>query len=234
MGNDSPLAVLSGKNKTLYHYFKQLFAQVTNPPIDPDPGGAGHVARLVHRTETQPARRRRDEPAAAARSLTARCSISSRWKRSATSSAIRTASSGRSSSTSLIRWHGARRPSRPGSRALRAQAEDAVRAGYSHPHPFGPQLRPRPRLRSRRCSALVGHSSPSRAKGLRTSTGSRRGNRLGAGSASLRAARRLRRRSRASIPRAARRSTRLGRTTWQRMSTARKRARASSRPSGRV
>ena len=35
MGNDSPLAVLSSKNKTLYSYFKQLFAQVTNPPIDP-------------------------------------------------------------------------------------------------------------------------------------------------------------------------------------------------------
>ena len=35
MGNDAPLAVLSGKNKTLYQYFKQLFAQVTNPPIDP-------------------------------------------------------------------------------------------------------------------------------------------------------------------------------------------------------
>ena len=35
MGNDSPMAVLSNKNKTLYHYFKQLFAQVTNPPIDP-------------------------------------------------------------------------------------------------------------------------------------------------------------------------------------------------------
>jgi glutamate synthase (NADPH/NADH) large chain len=35
MGNDSPLAVLSTKNKTLYHYFKQLFAQVTNPAIDP-------------------------------------------------------------------------------------------------------------------------------------------------------------------------------------------------------
>jgi glutamate synthase (NADPH/NADH) large chain len=35
MGNDLPLAVLSAKNKTLYHYFKQLFAQVTNPPIDP-------------------------------------------------------------------------------------------------------------------------------------------------------------------------------------------------------
>lgn len=34
MGNDSPLAVLSNKNKPLYNYFKQLFAQVTNPPID--------------------------------------------------------------------------------------------------------------------------------------------------------------------------------------------------------
>jgi glutamate synthase (NADPH/NADH) large chain len=35
MGNDSPLAVLSTKNKPLYNYFRQLFAQVTNPPIDP-------------------------------------------------------------------------------------------------------------------------------------------------------------------------------------------------------
>lgn len=35
MGNDSPLAVMSDKNKPLYNYFKQLFAQVTNPPIDP-------------------------------------------------------------------------------------------------------------------------------------------------------------------------------------------------------
>jgi len=35
MGNDAALPVLSAKNKPLYHYFKQLFAQVTNPPIDP-------------------------------------------------------------------------------------------------------------------------------------------------------------------------------------------------------
>ncbi|MBA3771159.1 MAG: glutamate synthase subunit alpha [Ramlibacter sp.] len=35
MGNDSPLAVLSSRDKPLYSYFKQLFAQVTNPPIDP-------------------------------------------------------------------------------------------------------------------------------------------------------------------------------------------------------
>jgi glutamate synthase (NADPH/NADH) large chain len=35
MGNDAALPVLSNKNKPLYNYFKQLFAQVTNPPIDP-------------------------------------------------------------------------------------------------------------------------------------------------------------------------------------------------------
>ena len=35
MGNDAPLAILSARNKPLYHYFRQLFAQVTNPPIDP-------------------------------------------------------------------------------------------------------------------------------------------------------------------------------------------------------
>ena len=35
MGNDAALAVLSDKPRLLYDYFKQLFAQVTNPPIDP-------------------------------------------------------------------------------------------------------------------------------------------------------------------------------------------------------
>ncbi|HLQ31124.1 MAG TPA: glutamate synthase large subunit, partial [Chloroflexota bacterium] len=35
MGTDTPLAVLSDRPQTLFQYFKQLFAQVTNPPIDP-------------------------------------------------------------------------------------------------------------------------------------------------------------------------------------------------------
>ncbi|MAZ27075.1 MAG: glutamate synthase large subunit [Cytophagaceae bacterium] len=34
MGNDTPLAVLSERPQLLYNYFKQLFAQVTNPPLD--------------------------------------------------------------------------------------------------------------------------------------------------------------------------------------------------------
>ncbi len=35
MGNDTPLAILSDKPQRLFNYFKQQFAQVTNPPIDP-------------------------------------------------------------------------------------------------------------------------------------------------------------------------------------------------------
>lgn len=35
MGDDTPMAVLSSKSRTLYDYFRQQFAQVTNPPIDP-------------------------------------------------------------------------------------------------------------------------------------------------------------------------------------------------------
>jgi len=35
MGNDAPMAVLSDRAKPFYNYFRQLFAQVTNPPIDP-------------------------------------------------------------------------------------------------------------------------------------------------------------------------------------------------------
>ena len=35
MGTDTPIAVLSDKSRLLYDYFKQNFAQVTNPPIDP-------------------------------------------------------------------------------------------------------------------------------------------------------------------------------------------------------
>lgn len=47
MGTDTPLAVLSDRPQLLYNYFKQLFAQVTNPPID------AHREELVTSTFTQ-------------------------------------------------------------------------------------------------------------------------------------------------------------------------------------
>ena len=44
MGNDAPLAVLSNQHPPLFNYFKQLFAQVTNPPLDPIREETGHVS----------------------------------------------------------------------------------------------------------------------------------------------------------------------------------------------
>jgi glutamate synthase (NADPH/NADH) large chain len=51
MGNDVPLACLSDRPQALFNYFKQLFAQVTNPPIDPR--RAGDVAHQLHRHRAQ-------------------------------------------------------------------------------------------------------------------------------------------------------------------------------------
>ena len=57
MGNDAALAVLSDRQPPLFSYFKQLFAQVTNPPIDP--------IREVRRDEPSGGRRRGGQPAVA-------------------------------------------------------------------------------------------------------------------------------------------------------------------------
>jgi len=46
MGDDAPMPVLSGRPHLLYDYFKQRFAQVTNPAIDPLREGQGLT--LVH------------------------------------------------------------------------------------------------------------------------------------------------------------------------------------------
>ena len=55
MGNDTPLAVLSNKPQLLYDYFKQLFAQVTNPPIDCIREEIDHLGRDAPRLRGQPA-----------------------------------------------------------------------------------------------------------------------------------------------------------------------------------
>ncbi len=43
MGDDTPIPILSQKPRVLFDYFKQRFAQVTNPPIDPLRGKIGDV-----------------------------------------------------------------------------------------------------------------------------------------------------------------------------------------------
>jgi len=102
MGNDSPLAVLSNKNKMLYHYFKQLFAQVTNPAIDPIREEL--VMSLVSFIGPKPNLLGIDELNRRCGSrCRSRCSTSTKWRRCGTSSAIPAASSRPSSSTSPIR-----------------------------------------------------------------------------------------------------------------------------------
>jgi len=54
MGTDTPLAVLSSQNQLLYNYFKQLFAQVTNPHR-PDPRRDHHLHHHPARLGGQPA-----------------------------------------------------------------------------------------------------------------------------------------------------------------------------------
>ena len=58
MGTDTPLAVLSNKPQLLSNYFKQLFAQVTNPPIDCIREEIITVHRDGHRLGAQPAQAR--------------------------------------------------------------------------------------------------------------------------------------------------------------------------------
>ena len=57
MGNDLPLAVLSDRRPVLYSYFKQLFAQVTNPPIDSIREAVVMSVEAERRLGAQPARR---------------------------------------------------------------------------------------------------------------------------------------------------------------------------------
>ena len=57
MGNDTPLAVLSDEAPLLFWYFKQLFAQVSNPTARRHTRGACHLRRVVHRLRGQLVRR---------------------------------------------------------------------------------------------------------------------------------------------------------------------------------
>ena len=57
MGNDAALAVLSDRRPPLFTYFKQLFAQVTNPPIDPIREAVVMSVGDRRRLRAQPARR---------------------------------------------------------------------------------------------------------------------------------------------------------------------------------
>jgi glutamate synthase (NADPH/NADH) large chain len=128
MGNDAALPVLSSKNKPLYNYFKQLFAQVTNPPIDPIReelvmsvvSFIGPKPNLLEHTDINPP----------IRLEVAQPVLSSpTWRRSAISRNTPAASSARRNWTSATRSPGARTALKPVWPRCAAEAEDAVRSG---------------------------------------------------------------------------------------------------------
>ena len=151
MGNDTPISALSDKPKLLFTYFKQNFAQVTNPPIDPireelvmslvsiigprpnlfDLEGLSRTKRLEVR-----------QPILTDEDLEKIREISEVGDGHFKSHHARHDLVGRT-------WRGG--PCAHARRALRTGREGRARR-HQHHHPVGPQDRHRSRCRSRRCS----------------------------------------------------------------------------------
>ena len=131
MGNDSPLAVLSNKNKPLYNYFKQLFAQVTNPPIDPIREAI--VMSLVSFIGPKPNLLdiNDGQPADAARSVAADARLRRHGEAARHRAAHRRQVQDATSSTSPTRSPGARKASRRKLASLCAEAVDAIKRGHN-------------------------------------------------------------------------------------------------------
>ena len=105
MGTDTPIAVLSQRPRLLFDYFSQLFAQVTNPPLDAIREEV--VTSVARRSGRRPTCCGRDRRAAASWCCPSRSSTTTSWPRSSTSTrtaAIRT--SRRSSISGLYRVSG--------------------------------------------------------------------------------------------------------------------------------
>ena len=196
MGNDAALAVLSDQRPPLFSYFKQLFAQVTNPPIDSTREsivmslgtGVGAEGNLLDRDA--PARpSARDGPAdpAQRRARDAALGLDRRLPRA------------------HDRHHVADRrgpggdAEAPGQRVRRGDRPH--RGGHQHPHP----LRPRHRPRARADPLAAGRQRrppPPRARGHAPARGPRARVRRAARGPPLRRAHRLRRERHQPLPHA--------------------------------
>ena len=170
MGTDTPLAVLSNKPKLLYNYFKQNFAQVTNPPIDPireelvmslvsmigpRPNLLGHAGRHAE----------------AARSGAADPDQRATWRRSARSTSCSTARSAPRRIDMHLAGRGGRGGPGDGARPHLPRGDRRGAGRPQHPDPVatarvGPTASPIPALLA---TAAVHHHLI--RQGLRTQTG---------------------------------------------------------------
>ena len=139
MGTDTPLAVLSDKPQLLFNYFKQLFAQVTNPPIDPIREELVMSLKTTHRRRAEPvrgdagalppARAREPDPHQRRAGEAARSIDDGELRAVDAADALR----GRATAATGLRA-GARRAVRAGRRA-------AIDDGATHPRPLRPRRR---------------------------------------------------------------------------------------------
>ena len=174
MGNDTPLAVLSNRRPLLYSYFKQLFAQVTNPPIDSTREAVVMSVQSLVGSE----RNLLDETPEHARQLVIDNPILARRR-------AREPAPGR-----LGRLQGAharhhlagrrrRRRARAGARPAVRRCRRGARGRREHPRALRPRGRGRRGRRSRRCSpsAPCTTTSSARVRGCRQASSSSRASR---------------------------------------------------------
>ena len=166
MGNDLALAVLSDQRPLLYSYFKQLFAQVTNPPID---STREYVVMSVG-TSVGSEHNLLDETPEHAHQLV----IEQPILRNAELESLRQVDSvdlqGAHDRHHVAGRRGRRRARRR-ARAHLPRGRRGARRRREHPHPLRPQPRRRPRRRSRRCSRSRPCTTTSSAQGTRLQAG---------------------------------------------------------------
>ena len=152
MGTDTPIAVLSDRPRLLFDYFQQLFAQVTNPPLDAIREELVTSVGVDGRPGGQPARARARR-AAASSCCRSRSSTTTSWPSSSTSTTTATCPgfAGRTSSTACT-------ASPAAALALERALDGDLRRGVGghrrrrpHHRALRPQRRRRRRRRSRRC-----------------------------------------------------------------------------------
>ena len=206
MGNDTPLAVLSQRKPLLYSYFKQLFAQVTNPPID----SIREAVVMSVKASVGSERNLLDETPEHARQLV----IDNPILRDSELDQLRHVRSDVFKAHTVdTTWagRGRRGRARDGARPDLPQRRHRARRRHEHPHP----VRPRRGADARAGAVAARHrrrAQPSRPRGHAPADGHRRRVRRAAQRAQHRDADRLRRRRSQPVPdaRDARRARRAG------------------------
>ncbi len=150
MGTDTPLAVLSNKPQLLFNYFKQLFAQVTNPPVD---AIREEIIMAVDTAIGPEGNLLEPTPELGAADRAAHAGAAQRGAREAAQPRRRhrLARVQEHHAADALRRRGGRRGLEAGDRGAARRGQQGDRRRQQHHHPLRPRARPRRARRSRRC-----------------------------------------------------------------------------------